>query len=87
MTTSEQIEQWFKTGVSHGMTHMIVVCDSFEHEDYPAYAVSDDHCLMQYKRYQSLPMQRVMEVYDLRKPIMSQFKSANRCWELPKTAT
>ena len=43
---------------------MVVVCDTFDWDDYPAFAETDEDCL---KRIEAPgEMQRVMEVYDLR---------------------
>jgi len=50
-------------------THMVVVCDSFDYEDYPVYT-SDPAATV--KKYEAKSMQRVMEVYDLRKPFDRQ---------------
>jgi|ERR1039458_6306432 hypothetical protein len=37
MTTKEDLRRWFNEGVELKATHMIVVCDTFDHEDYPVY--------------------------------------------------
>lgn len=34
-TTKEELREWIKRGKSAKATHMIVVCDTFDHEDYP----------------------------------------------------
>ena len=65
-TTREEIANWFDRGKAEGQTHMIVVCDTFDHEDYPVYAGSDKEALQQYAEHNGKNMQRVMEVYDLR---------------------
>lgn len=64
MTTRELIADWFDRGVSKGATHMLVVCDTFDHTDYPVYAMTDEACLKKFDAPGE--MQRVMEVYDLR---------------------
>jgi hypothetical protein len=33
--TQEDIRRWLKEAKKEGATHVIVVCDSFDHEDYP----------------------------------------------------
>jgi hypothetical protein len=63
--TSQDIEEWFDTGVSKKATHMIVVCDTFDHEDYPVYVESGQDVRKRFKHYDSKSMQRVMEVYHL----------------------
>ncbi len=38
MTISRaDIKRWFRNGKKNGATHMIVVCDTFDYEDYPVY--------------------------------------------------
>lgn len=66
MTTKSMISAWFDEGVRDERTHMIVVCDTFDHEDYPVYASSDADCLDKHDQHNGRNMQRVMEVYDLR---------------------
>lgn len=66
MTTEAEIGQWFDRGKTEGATHLIVVVDTFDHEDYPVFAASDEDCLRKYDEHDGPNMQRVMEVYDLR---------------------
>jgi len=33
-TSREQISKWFDRAKEHGATHMLVVCDTFDWEDY-----------------------------------------------------
>jgi hypothetical protein len=44
---------------------MIVVCDTFDHEDYPVYAFGPEDCWGKYRSHDGVNMQRIMEVYDL----------------------
>lgn len=82
-TTVDDLKRWFADGVRQKATHMIVVCDTFDHEDYPVYAKGDAQCITTVDLYRKAEMQRVMEVYDLRKPMTGQFRSGGRCWEVP----
>lgn len=67
-TSKEDIRTWFKRGVSEKDPHyMIVVCDTFDHEDYPVFARTEEEARKLVK--DPGEMQRVMEVYDLRKPM------------------
>jgi hypothetical protein len=76
MTTANDIREWFDEAKRIGSTHMIVVCDTFDHEDYPIGVyrpiVGDEQCLREYDAHNGTNMQRVMEVYDLRKSWESQ---------------
>jgi hypothetical protein len=64
-TTRQDIQRWFEEGVSQGDKWMIVVVDTFDHEDYPAYAKTDDEFWTKHERYNGQNMQRIMETYDL----------------------
>lgn len=65
MTTKDTIRRWFNNGVSKGCTHMIVVCDTYDYSDFPAY-VDPDEDVREVEKEQRTNMGRVMEVYDLR---------------------
>ena len=71
-TTKEDISAWFDMGVQQGATHMIVVCDTFDHEDYPVFVLPGEDVREKYKKYDGENMQRVMEVYSLKKSKESQ---------------
>jgi hypothetical protein len=69
MTSLEEIRGWYEAAKKNGSTHMIVVCDTFDHEDYPLGVYEringNEHCLREYDAHQGVNMQRVMEVYDI----------------------
>lgn len=46
-------------------THVIIVCDTFDHEDYPVYVKAGESVKERFAHYNGPNMQRVMEVYDL----------------------
>lgn len=83
MTTRTEISRWFDDGVAQKATHMIVVCDTYDHEDYPAYCTSDDHAIERHHYYTHAAMQRVMEVYDLRMDKEKQLNT-HRVFNLPQ---
>lgn len=63
MTAKDEIERWYDEGVKIGATHMIVVCDTFDYDDYPKYVMPGEDV-----RKASIglgEMQRLMEVYNL----------------------
>ena len=72
MTSLSDIKGWFDAAKKNGSAYMIVVCDTFDHEDYPlgVYTPIKDaaDCMVQYGAHDGPNMQRVMEVYDLSKP-------------------
>jgi len=82
-TTREDIQGWFERGKEEKQAYLIVVCDGFDHEDYPTYVATDAECLQKVKEYNGKNMQRVMEVYDLRKPMKAQLDEY-RVWNTPE---
>jgi hypothetical protein len=81
--TRQDIEGWFDRGVKQKSRHMIVVCDSFDYDDYPVFTTTDDECLQRYKNPGE--MQRVREVYDLRADKAEQMNE-RRAMRLPEAA-
>ncbi len=71
-TTKEDIKEWIKTGQQRGASHMIVVCDTFDWEDYPVYVMPNENVHDRYEHFNGPNMQKVMEVYNLQKDIEIQ---------------
>jgi hypothetical protein len=42
-TSKEDIKVWIKRGQDQKATHMIVVCDTFDWEDYPVYVSASEN--------------------------------------------
>ncbi len=66
-TTTLDLQRWFENGVKLEATYLIVVADSYDYSDYPAYVMSDEDVHERINHYRLAPMQRVREVYDLNK--------------------
>lgn len=67
MTTHDDIKEWFKRGLkdkSHP-THFLVVCDTFDHDDYPVFVKPDEDVHEIASKYNGTNMQVLMEVYHL----------------------
>ena len=79
--TALDIKKWVKEGArKKGVTHVLIVCDTFDYEDYPVY-VTEDQDVRQVANQNSGPnMTRLMEVYSLTKKhtIEEQFKQTGR---------
>jgi len=71
-TTKNDLRRWFKQGVKNGATHMIVVCDTFDHDDYPVYVSPQEDVHVIEKEKSGASMQKVMEVYNLKLPMDKQ---------------
>jgi hypothetical protein len=66
MTTHSDIREWLERGKKDKRkpTHMLVVCDTFDHEDYPVYVYPDEDVYKRSEGYRNGEnMQRLMEVY------------------------
>jgi hypothetical protein len=63
MTTRDEIANWFDRGVAEGKRYMVVMCDTFDHSDYPMYFETADGARAAIKTPGS--MTRFMEAYDL----------------------
>lgn len=70
--TRQDIQEWFELGVKQNSTHLIVVCDTFDHDDYPVYISADQDVKTIESNYNGKNMQRVMEVYNLKLPMNNQ---------------
>ena len=73
MTTKEDIRQWLKMAKDKKATHMLVVCDTFEYEDYPVFVMEgeDVHEVIK-EKCRNDNMQTLMEVYNLSKDLEKQ---------------
>ncbi len=80
-TSKSRIQEWFERGVAQKKRYMIVVYDSFDHEDYPVFTTEVTY-ESEYKSHDGQNMQRIMEVYDLKKPMKAQL-DAPRVWNGP----
>lgn len=82
MAAMDKISQWFDEGKATGDAYMLIVTDTFDYEDYPSYASSEETARAQVKQYANAPMSQVMEVYDLKADKWAQMISV-RAWTLP----
>lgn len=81
MTTLKEIAGWWNEGKAENATHMIVVCDTFDHDDYPVYVKADQDFWTVFEQYDNKNMQKVMEVYDYSLPWSKQ--TSGRVYNVP----
>lgn len=81
-TRRDEIEEWFRGGSERHARYLLVVADTFSHEDYPTYAKDDDECRRKMADCTTENMQRVVEIYDLRAPMEPQL-NMHRAWFPP----
>lgn len=72
MTSKDTIRQWLQQGIEENQTHVIVVCDTYDYEDYPVYVDETEDVREVEKKYNGQNMQRIMEVYNLKMNIEDQ---------------
>lgn len=64
--SKEQIEKWVREGTSKlGVTHVLIVCDTYDWEDYPVYVEKGQDVHTQAKYNNGPNMTKLMEVYSL----------------------
>lgn len=64
MTTKNDIKNWFIKGKTDDIySHMIIVCDTYDYEDYPIYVKTTDNIHEVIKIYDNVNMQKIMEIY------------------------
>lgn len=71
-TTKDDIRTWLDHGKTLGATHMIVVCDTHDYEDFPAYIFEGENARDKHATYDGRDGQRVMEVYSYRLDLEAQ---------------
>jgi len=80
MTTKAEIRDWLLGGISKGATHCFVVCDTYDHEDYPKYIMPGEDP----QKFRPGEMQRIMECYALHLDLeqqLGEFRSHH--YEMP----
>lgn len=71
-TTQQDIRGWIERGKQQNATHLIVVCDTFDHEDYPVFVSPEENIHDRISHYDGKNMQSIMEVYNLNQDIEKQ---------------
>ena len=61
----EDIERWIAFGKVKGATHVISVCDTFSHCDYPVYVMPGENLDDKKSKYNRKDMQKINEVISL----------------------
>lgn len=82
-TTKEDIRSWMEQAKTEGATHLLVVCDTYDWEDYPVFVESGKDAKKVAEEDYGYPgdknMQRVMECYSLTDDIEAQLNE-HRAW-------
>jgi len=78
-TTKEEIKAWLENAKDKGATHMLVVCDTFDYDDYQVHVMPGESVKEAIEKYNRMDMSKVMEVYSLALPIDTQLNEF-RAW-------
>lgn len=70
--TIKDIRRWIKDAQEQNATHLIVVCDTFDWEDYYIAVKPDQDLQAVITAHDGPNMQKVMEIYDLSLDIDTQ---------------
>lgn len=83
MTSKAEIRQWFDKAVESRASHMLVVVDTFDYENYPVHVLPDQDVQEVVRGYSDgkHPMQRIVEVYKMSIDREQQL-STDRCCNL-----
>lgn len=84
-TTVQDISEWFDRGVKQKAEYMIIMCDTFSHEDFPVYCNEDDVMAVYKSGINGVNMTRVMEVYDMSMDKQAQLNET-RAHHMPNRA-
>ena len=69
--TKSLIQEWFENAPKEA-THMIIVCDTFDYDDYPVYVKECEDVRTKESEYRGKSMTQVMEVYNLKMDMETQ---------------
>lgn len=78
-TTRDDIRKWLEHGKTKGATHMVVVCDTYDYDDYPVYVERGQNAKDVVQAYSEQQMTRVMEVYSYALDLEQQL-AEHRSW-------
>lgn len=74
-TTKKIIREWLERGKEEGAIYVIIVCDTFDYEDYPVMVKPNEDVLEIAEEYDKKNMQKIMVVYTLKMDWEKQLNS------------
>ena len=77
----KDIESWITEAQRQKASHLLIITDTFDYDNYPVFAHGKKDCQKKIKEYNSKNMQKVEEVYSVRRSIKKQLKE-NRSWNI-----
>lgn len=67
---------WLEKGREQNATHVIIVEDTFDGEDYPVYVKQGEDVKVTVLQYDGVNMQRICEVYNLSMNLQEQVSAS-----------
>lgn len=64
-TTVDDIRRWLQRGKDEGATHVIVMCDTFDYDDYPVNVMPNQDAREIVNERDGKNMAKLVEVYNL----------------------
>ena len=65
--TRQEVDQWIETARENGNTHIVVMCDTFDYDNYPIYVNSQEEADKAVKDKSGKNMQQLQEIIDVTK--------------------
>lgn len=79
--SKEQIREWVERGIQRGATHVIIIYDRWDYENYSVYVDKHQSVNAEIDARDGRNMLKVMEVYDLSMDIEAQLEEY-RAWHV-----
>ena len=70
--SKEDVTRWLEQAKKEGATHVVIVCDLFDYEDYPVEVKPGQDVQEIVRQYRTRIMTRVQEVYSLSRDLEEQ---------------
>lgn len=78
IASREDIKRYLEKGKKNGSKYMLMVCDTFDYEDYPVYVEENEKLVDVINKYDGKNMQKILEIYNLEIDIDKQLNK-DRC--------
>jgi hypothetical protein len=64
--TKQDVDRWIATARERKATHIISVCDTFDHDDYPVYVLPGENLEEKKSKYNGKNMQIINEIITIK---------------------
>lgn len=82
MTTKNELNEWFEEiGSPQKHSHMIVVTDTYDYEDYPVYVKLSENVHDVLAKIENQSMSKITEIYSYSQGILPQLEE-RRAWNI-----